>query len=391
MARIVMNGLAMKWLTLILMISACATETIGPDPVDDDGDELPPGECPQPAGRLTLYALPPPVSLDWSSPNNLLNTVQASRSAGKTLVEQGDVVMGHSIGHVNLELDCGAYSIPLTGQTDVSGQDWQAVTDGAGLLLRDTPGALDHMPEIGDREETIADIAAREASGKLSRITFVVNEAMCKRLKGFVDRYVENQAYAHYSGAFRARRMEGAGCAIFGAGVVDVGGLLRRSLVTPAWARSEMIGSARIADFLGDGKYEYGGNLVARDEAGNHWSWPKGVDVPAPAGTPVWIFSPVLDAWSGPEDQPFPVAGLTGELATKLPFTIYDPQRMAEWAEQVWTEATEHSTSMSLGVPWTASTVDHAHEVTYDAHCVQPQTIDYGDDNDDLFLDSDAP
>ena len=385
----------MKTLMLTLVaVAACAepmAETVVADPPVED--PLPPGECPAPAGRLTIFALPPPVSLDWSNPNALLGTVQDSRTLGAELVEQHAVAMAHSIGHVNLELDCGEDSIPLTRQTNVDGNDFDAVTDGAGLLLRDTAGALDHMPDIGDNEETIADIAMRQRSGLVSRISFTVNRAMCKRIKSFVDEYTAREAYKHYNGSFRARRMEGAGCAIFGAGVVDVGGLLRRSLFTPAWARSKMIGSARIADFLGDGKYEYGGNLVALGDDGTHHVWPKGVDVPAPAGTPIWIFSPVLDAWNGPEDQPFPVAGLTGEMASRLPFTIYDPQLMHEWAEQVWAEAnaSETNTATAFDVPWTASTVDAAKEVTYDAHCVQPQTLAFEADNDDLFLDSDAP
>jgi hypothetical protein len=380
----------MRSLLVLLVLTACSTtETIGDDVPDEE--DLPPGTCAPPAGRLTIYALPPPVALDWSSPNALLHGVQDSRAYGKELVASGEVAMAHSIGHVNLELECGEYSIALTGQTDRGGADWQAATDGAGLLLRDVPGALDHMDTIGDRAETLADIAAREKSGRLTRISFVVNERMCKRLKDFVDTYTRRDAYQHYSGAFRARRMEGAGCAIFGAGVIDVGGLLRRSLMTPEWARSVMIGSARIADFLGDGKYTYGGNLVARDAQGNHWLWPKDVDVPAPNNTPVWVFSPVLDTWSGPEDAPFPVAGLTGEMTTKLPFTIYDPQMMAEWAERTWAEARTSGSATSLGATWTASTVGAAHEVTYDASCVQPQKLAYEDDNDDLFLDSDAP
>jgi hypothetical protein len=130
----------MKRLTWILLaLAACASETIVDEPPPpDEVDELPPGECAPPAGRLTIYAIPPPVPLDWSTPNNLLRTVQASRTAGAELVEQGAIVMGRSIGHVNLELDCGEHSIPLTGQTNVDGNDLQAVTDGAGLLLRDT-------------------------------------------------------------------------------------------------------------------------------------------------------------------------------------------------------------------------------------------------------------
>lgn len=374
-----------------LLVGCVAPE----DPAEEMAptDEVaPPPQCAPVAGKLTIYALPPPVALDWSTPNVLLDSVIASRSEGKLLVESGKAAMGHSIGHVNVQLDCGDFSIPLTGQTDQGGADWQAATDGAGLLLRDTAGAMDAMPLIGDAEETIADIAARQQSGKLTQISFLVNKQMCERLKDFHDTYVASGAYKHYNGSMRARRLEGAGCAIFGAGMVDVGGLLRRSLFTPAWARTRMIGSARIADFLGDGSYKYGGNLTALDEQGNHWIWPTGVDVPASNTTPVYIYSDVLDAWNGPEDTEFPIAGLTGRMKTQLPFTIYDPQLMAEWAEQVYKQAVDSGGAVtSLGVPWTAGTVGQAHEVTYDAHCVAPQTLGYADDNDDLFEDSDAP
>lgn len=376
-------------LVTLVAITGCAMSEGEPEEqvVEDYGWPTD-GSCPAPAGKLTLYAIAPPIALDWSSPNALLQGVMDSRKAGDELIASGDAVMKRSIGHVNLELECDDLSIKLTGQTG-GGAEWVAATDGAGLLLRDTPGALDDMP-TGDLIDTPLDIAARTASGKIKMISFVVSRPMCKRLKAFYDEYVESGAYKHYNGSFRARRMEGAGCAIFGAGVVDVGGLLRRSLFTPEWARSVMIGSARIADFLGDGKYKYGGNLVARGADGTHWVWPPGVDVPVSNTTPVYIFSDVLDAWSGPEDIEFAVPGLTGEMRTKLPFTIYDPEMMANWAESVWQAATQHGVATSLGAQWTASTVGQAHEVTYDASCVKPQMIPFTADHDDLFEDSDV-
>jgi hypothetical protein len=75
-------------------------------------------------------------------------------------------------------------------------------------------------------------------------------------------------------------------------------------------------------------------------------------------------------------------------MQTQLPFTIYDPELMAEWAESVYLDAIDHGTATSLGVPWTASTVDAVHEITYHASCVQPQTIAFDADADDLFADS---
>ncbi len=373
---------------LCLALFGCAatpSEATAPAPLPTVNGEP---ACAPPAGRLTLYAIPPPIALDWSSPNKLVSSVLASRSAASQLVKAGDAAITHSIGHVNVELDCGDLSIPLTGQTDTgASSDWQAGVNGAGLLLRDTPGAMDAMPDIGDPTETAADIAARSATGRLVRITFVVNRAMCERLHAFHEAYVASGAYAHYDGASRARRLEGAGCAIFGAGMVDVGGLLRRSLMTPAWARTEMIGSARIANFLGTPSYRYGGNLSAVAPDGTHYVWPKGVAIPAPAANPVWIYSSVLDAWNGPEDVAFDVPGLTGAMQTQLPFTIYDPEMMADWAEDLWAQGT----AQALGVTWTAQVTDGAHEIVTDASCTAPQTIGYAADNDDLFRDSDTP
>jgi hypothetical protein len=374
-------------------LAACATSTATePPPGDDNGPSwsgIAPS-CPQPAGKLTIYAIPPPIALDWSTPNKLLGSVLASRGAAADTVSSGEAAITHSIGHVNVRLDCGEYSIPLTGQTDQGGADWEAASDGAGLLLRDTPGAMDDMASIGDPAETVADISARQASGRVTQISFTVNQQMCVRLKSFYDAYVAAGAYNHYDGAMRARHLEGAGCAIFGAGVIDVGGLLRRSLMTPAWARTEMIGSARISNFLGSGSYRYGGNLTAVDANGTHWIWPKGQDIPASATHIVLIDSATLDAWNGPDDPAFDVPGVTGAMTTQLPFTIYDPEMMAEWAEGVWLDASDYGSTTALGATWTAGHAGAAHEITYDAHCVMPQTIDFAADNDDLFADSDA-
>jgi hypothetical protein len=74
-----------------------------------------------------------------------------------------------------------------------------------------------------------------------------------------------------------------------------------------------------------------------------------------------------------------------------VPYTLYDPALMAAWAEQVWARAQAQGSAASLSATWTADTVQAAHEVTYDAHSVTPQTIGFAEDNDDLFQDSDAP
>ncbi len=355
------------------------------------GDTAQPGStsCPQIAGRLTLYAIAPPASLDWSTPNKLLNSVVASATKGDMLTASAQAKLAHEIGHMNEELDCGEFSIPLTGQTG-GGNEWESAASGFGIVLQETAGTLQEFPSQ-EHDDTITDIQLRQTSGLVTRISFDVNAAMCQRIKTFHDEYVQKSAYVHYGSLDRARRFEGAGCATFGAGIIDVSGLLRRSVYSPVWARSVLVGSARFSDFLGPGYYAYGSDLVAPDGTGKSLFWPKGVAVPASSSSAVILTSAVLDAWTGSEDMPFAVAGLPSALATQIPFSLYDPELMAEWAEKVWAEADSKGSASALGALWTANIVDHAHEIVYDAHCVQPQTIAFEADNDDLFKDADAP
>ena len=59
--------------------------------------------CPDAAGSLILYAIPPPATLDWTSPNSMLNTALESAAAGEVLIASGQAVLSHEIGHINLE------------------------------------------------------------------------------------------------------------------------------------------------------------------------------------------------------------------------------------------------------------------------------------------------
>jgi len=337
------------------------------------------------AGKLTLTLIPPPIDLDWSTPNRLIGGAIRSEIAAGALERSGKAALGHSIGHVHVELECGANSIPLTGQTGGSGS-WQSALDGFGTLLRTFEGSMDASNAAKVRE----DVRLREANGLLSRMSFLVNEGTCKRVKQFHDEYVARRTYVKYGGHFRPRRFEGGGCGIWGADVIDVSGVLRRSVYTPAWTQSMMVGEGRISNVPGAGHYESGSNLVWRGPDGKSVIWPRGVDVPA-SGWPIFPASARLDAWTGEEDDSFGIAESVGPIERQLPFSIYDPMLMNAWAERVWADATAHGSARSMETTWTASTAGRAHEVTTDAHCTTTQTIPFEADNDDLFKDSDEP
>jgi hypothetical protein len=394
------------FLSTLLLVAGCGAPPSAPDgplvdaaraPLDastalPDAGAPPPdmssAPCPAMAGTFTLFAIPPPAPLDWSTPNRLFNSTLTSTNMGNSLVSSGMVVKAHSIGHVNLKLDCGAASIPLTGQTG-GGEDWMAAGDGFGIVWRDTPGSLDEFGQ--DHVDTVNDIALREQNGLVTLITFQVNADVCQRIRDFYDAYQAHNAQSHYSGMFRPRRFEGAGCGIFGAGVVDVAGLLRRSLFTPPWSRSVIVGSARFSDFLGKGYYVYGSNLVAPDGNGGYLIWPRGVNVPASNTVPNVLEGTTLDSWTGPQDTDFGLPQLPPTLSNRVPFTIYDPEMMVDWAEQVYLQARANGSASALGMTWTPSAAGMAHEIVTDATCLAPQTLAFDADNDNLFLDSDAP
>lgn len=348
-----------------------------------------PSSCPATpaAGKLTLYFIPPPVAFDWSTPNALVGSALSSQVAARRVLSAGEAKLAHDIGHAHLELECGDLSIPLTGQTGGDGA-WRSALDGFGMLLRDFEGHMDAEPNhIGEVTE---DLRLRHQSGRVTRVSFLVNRAMCGRIKSFHDAYVARGSYKHYSGIYRSRRFEGGGCGIFVANVIDVGGLLRRSMFTPPWVRSLLVGSARFSNVGGDDHYRFGSNLVAPGPSGASLVWPRDVEVPT-STWPIFPGSGRLSSWSGPEDQPFEGVTLTPGAESTLPFSIYDPELMTKWAEEVWASASRDGSAESLEARWTASAVGNAHEITTDARCTTPQTIPFESDNDDLFADSDMP
>lgn len=348
-----------------------------------------PTSCNTPtAGKLSLYLIPPPVRLDWSTPNRLIGDAVRAELRADDAVDDGDAALGHSIGHVHIELDCGANSIPLTGQTGGSGS-WQSALDGFGMLLRAFDGSMDAAtPESAAKVKE--DVRLREASGLISKMTFLVNEGVCKRVKSFHDEYVARRAYEAYGGHFRPRRFEGGGCGIFGADVLDVAGVLRRSVYTPIWVQSMMVGEGRFSNLFGADHYKSGSNLVWRGPDGKSVIWPRGVDIPS-SGWPIFPGSGRLDSWTGDEDDSFGITQASGPLDSQVPFSIYDPMLMQDWAERVWKDANTNGSARSLEATWKAKTNGRSHEIITDAHCTTAQTIPFTADNDDLFKDSDAP
>lgn len=380
---------------LSALILALAASACSPTDAASSNEDLVATGC-QEDGRLILRFLPPGTPLDWSSPNSIVRSALASSRAEAALVREGKAKAPHFIGHTLVELQCGPWSIPLTGQTG-GGEEWKSIADGFGALFRDFPGTLNELPE-GDAEATREDVRLREASGHLSRMVFRVNAAMCQRLSGYYAEYKRRRAYEHFTPVSRPRRFEGGGCATFGASFLEVGGLLRRSEYTPLWARSVLVGSARFSDFLGQGQYPYGSNLLARN-TGTNWDaviWPKGRAIRASTSDIIFPFERTLDRWTGSDDRPIRLVGSSASAAelqaqgietpTAVPITLYDPQLMNDWTETMWSRIGGGAASTMGGV-FTTGTTGAAHELVVDSTCVAPPTTPFDQDHDDLFVD----
>jgi hypothetical protein len=72
------------------------------------------------------------------------------------------------------------------------------------------------------------------------------------------------------------------------------------------------------------------------------------------------------------------------QTPTAVPITLYDPELMSEWIEDLWSK-TGGGKASTLGAEFTARTEGAAHELTANTTCKQPPTTPFDQDNDDLF------
>jgi hypothetical protein len=293
---------------------SCKDKVSKPDP-PKDGKKY--------SGLLTVWAIRTASDLWWGSPNQLAASTIVAYAAAQGLVWMGQAVLGHPIGHLQVEMTCTSddaahtISIPITGQTG-GGSELLASLEGAGTLFHEFPGWLDHRGPI--YADIKRDVATRKQSGRIAGMKFKLNDALCRHMWGYFNWYDTSDGPKHYGGQFRPQRREGSGCTAFGTSFVDRGGFLTRAFMVDTWARQVFVGATRIGKVLPPRSHPYGSNLVAWNNQGFQM-WPKGQAIPAVA--PMIPFNPVLNAWSGP-------------MENKVPFTLFDAELVYKWIHSVW-------------------------------------------------------
>lgn len=173
---------------------------------------------------MTLYFIPSPSGMDWSSPSAL------AWSALKNKIS----FQSRFMGHVFVELKCGEER-EITGMV---GQNFDYLRQllinnrGLGILYHSFEGRLEDAIEI-DQE-----IKELSASGeRLNFVSFNVNQNNCQRLMTYLKEYRGKNIGRYYGLSNRPLYGEGAGCSAFGASFVEVAGLMDTD-IKAAWSNS---------------------------------------------------------------------------------------------------------------------------------------------------------
>lgn len=173
--------------------------------------------------QLTLYFVPSPKGMDWTSPANL------AWSALKNKVSMKPRFMGH----VFVEFQCGTER-EITGMV---GKNFDYLNQllvkgrGLGILFHSFDGQLEEKTEVD------AELAGYFKTGYVNFARFLLNDGQCSRISEYLKVYREKNVGRHYGLANRPRFGEGAGCSAFGASFVDVIGVLDQDL-KDAWSHS---------------------------------------------------------------------------------------------------------------------------------------------------------
>lgn len=215
---------------------------------------------------VTLYLMPSPKLLDWSSPKALLKSTLNNSLGYSNHTSAGKK---HAIGHVNIEIHDRREpdQIIRVGATGATAMDslatvfsthglagLHAVYEGHMELEAVRPGerfaeivqqqndSLERRPEIARQ------VLERAEKGHLSAVTFLVKDETAAFLLSYAAEYATNwvsclgaQGYGRLYGlSNRPLYGEGAGCSAFAASFIELAGLLDPEL-SNSWSQLRFV------------------------------------------------------------------------------------------------------------------------------------------------------
>lgn len=205
------------------------------------------------AQELTLYTIPSPSEINWSSPRSLFRGAVANNLTLRHKKAK------RAIGHVFIEL-----RHTERGERILTGSSTQKDEDdsfsqifrhriGLGILFHDIAGRLEKTSDL------LAELPDRLESGRISYIRFLISDETYDRLKSFLEEYRARGYGNIYNGLNLPREGLGAGCSIFGITFLELAGVMH-----PVWREIWPV-RVRIPMHLIGGKYNPDNRVMTFD------------------------------------------------------------------------------------------------------------------------------
>ena len=215
------------------------------------------GNTPQ---ELTLYFIPSPAGMDWTSPKSIAWSALKNRFSFEK----------RYLGHVFVELKCDG-NTELTGMTAESFDPiYQLAVErrGMGILFHSFPGAME------EKEKIQPELNELLKNGKVNFTRFLLNPGQCQRATKYLHEYREKNVGRHYGLANRPRFGEGAGCSAFGESFLNVLDIMDHDM-RESWSEAiripvELAGPPLSDERVGLLKVLWNGSRWADDKAKSH-------------------------------------------------------------------------------------------------------------------------
>lgn len=175
------------------------------------------------ASELTLYFIPSPVGIDWTTPSTLALSAAKNKLTFKP----------HFMGHVWVEMKCGT-DHELTGMVGKNFDYFNQVVlkqRGLGVLFHSFDGRLE------DKKDILEEMEGYHKNGGMNFARFVITDTQCQRIQQYLKEYRQKNVGKYYGLVNRPRFGEGSGCSAFGASFLDVLNLIDED-IRKSWSQT---------------------------------------------------------------------------------------------------------------------------------------------------------
>lgn len=165
---------------------------------------------------LTLYILPSPKGIDWSSPKKLL----------KSMIKNRWEKNHRFMGHVFVGLKCEGEE-QLTG---MSVKNFNYLSElilnnrGFGILYHSFQGRIENGNEIRPELDSYLD------EGTINFSQFLLSSSNCQRIQNYLEEFKKFNIDKNYGLAHKPLYGEGSGCSAFGVSFLEVADILDQEL-----------------------------------------------------------------------------------------------------------------------------------------------------------------